>query len=130
MEARAVRPRGAWNVIVALVGVLISMLLFVGLFAFHSVYLIPPPSSSGFPPSTDPEFVNYRNLIRTLGWISAAAMDLAVALAVAFAFLVGTSGAEVSDGTRRGLYIFATSFLVVWIVFSLTAFSLFRFSFV
>ena len=130
MEPRTVPSRGSWRLLTSLIGVLLSILIFMGLIAFHSVYLIPAPSGSGFPgPSTDPDVINYRNLIRTLGWIAAIAMDLAVALAVGFAFLVGASAADVSDGTRRGLYIFATAFLVVWIVFSLSAFSIFRFSF-
>lgn len=129
MESPTVRPRRPGSSTLAFLGALLGMLIFVGLIAFHSAYLTAPPPGFGSPPSTDPDVVNYRNLVRALGWVSAIAMDLAVALAVAFAFLVGTSGADVPEGTRRGLYIFATVFLVLWILFSLSAFSIFRFSF-
>jgi len=82
--------------------------VFVGLLSLHAAFLIPPPGSS--PPS------DYTNLIRTLGWTAVVSMDLAVSLTVMLAWVVGASRSDVPDASRRGIFIFATVFLAIWII--------------
>jgi hypothetical protein len=89
-----------------------------GLLALHAAFLIPSPTS---PPPSD-----YINLIRTLGWASFVAMDLAVSLTVMLAFVVGATRAEISEAARRGIFIFATIFLAIWLIIG-TPFSFGRF---
>ncbi len=96
------------HTILLLAGMLISILLFVGLLALHAAFLIPPPGS---PPPND-----YTTLIRTLGWTTFVAMDLAVSLAVMLAWAVGATTADVADAARRGIFIFATVFLAIWLI--------------
>ena len=104
-------------------GTAVGILLFTGLVAYHAVFLIPLPTS--FPP-TDPNYVAYQTTIRTLGWISIVAMDLAVSLSVVVAWIVGGLKGDVSDGMRRGVFIFASVFLAAWLILSFFAFSIFR----
>jgi len=53
-------------------------------------------------------------------------MDLAVSFSVAMAWIVAGSRGELSDATRRGIFLFATVFLVVWLVFSWAQYTIFR----
>jgi hypothetical protein len=94
--------------VILIAGIAIGILLFVGQLALQAAYLIPPPGPT--PPS------DYANTIRALGWTSVIAMDLAVALTVMIAWVVGVTTAEVSDGARRGIFIFATVFLAIWLL--------------
>src|SRR2546426_6512676 len=73
-----------------------------------SAFLIPPPGAA--PPS------DYTNLIRTLGWTAVVSMDLAVSLTVMLAWVVGAARSDVPDAARRGIFIFATVFLAIWII--------------
>lgn len=102
-----------------LAGVLIGILLFVGLLSIHAAVLIPRPGST---PTSD-----YTNLIRTLGWTSLVAMDLAVSLTVTLAWVVGVTRREVPEASRRGIFIFATVFLVIWLIVASPSSGLFRF---
>jgi len=96
------------HTVMLLAGVVIGVLVFVGLLSLHAVFLIPPPGSA--PPS------DYTNLIRTLGWTAVVSMDLAVSLTVMLAWVVGASRSDVPDASRRGIFIFATVFLAIWII--------------
>ncbi len=103
---------------ILILGVLIGLLLFIGLLAVQAAYLIVPP---GGPAPTD-----YGNLLRALGWTSAIAMDLAVALTVMIAWGVGVTRVDVSDGARRGIFIFATVFLAVWLLVGVPSIAFFN----
>ena len=117
-------PRGvSMNTLVLLSGVLLGALVFVGTLSFHAVFLIPAP---GTPTPTDPAVVAYRDTLRILGWTSAVAMDLALGFSLTIAWIAGVSKGEISDGTKRGMFIFATVFLAVWLVFSFSIYSIFR----
>jgi len=43
-------------------------------------------------------------------------MDLAVSLTVMLAWVVGAARSDVPDASRRGIFIFATVFLAIWII--------------
>ena len=111
------------NTLVLLSGILLGALVFVGTLSFHAVFLIPAP---GTPTPTDPAVVAYRDTLRILGWTSAVAMDLALGFSLTIAWIAGVSKGEISDGTKRGMFIFATVFLAVWLVFSFSIYSIFR----
>ncbi len=112
------------DLFLSVVGILLTVLIFTGMISYHAALLIPPPGSS---PGTDPATIAYVDTIRILGWSFAVAMDLAVALSVGLAWIVGTSKMEVADGARRGMYIFATVFLVVWLIVSAVPLQVLRF---
>jgi hypothetical protein len=112
------------NAVISLVGLFLGVLIFTGLLTFHAVFLIPLPPP--FQSPTDPDVIAYRDTVRTLGWVSIIAMDLAVALTVMTAWLVGGLKADLSEATRRGIFTFATVFLVVWLAFSFFAYAIFR----
>lgn len=113
------------NTLVLLAGIVLGALVFVGTLSYHAVFLIPSPTST--PPPTDPAVIAYRDTLRILAWTSAVAMDLALAFSLTFAWVAGASKGDIPDGTRRGMFIFATVFLAVWLVFSISVYSLFRF---
>ena len=96
------------HTVMLLAGVVIGILVFVGLLSLHAAFLIPPPGAA--PPS------DYTNLIRTLGWTAVVSMDLAVSLTVMLAWVVGAARSDVPDASRRGIFIFATVFLAIWII--------------
>src|SRR5207253_253388 len=96
------------HTVMLLAGVVIGILVFVGLLSLHAAFLIPPPGAA--PPS------DYTNLIRTLGWTAVVSMDLAVSLTVMLAWVVGAARSDVPDASRRGIFIFATVFLAIWIL--------------
>src|SRR3989442_15129156 len=96
------------HTLILLGGVMIGALLFGGLLSIHAVFLIPSPGAA--PPN------DYTNLIRTLGWTAVVSMDLAVSLTVMLAWVVGAARSDVPDASRRGIFIFATVFLAIWII--------------
>jgi len=114
--------RASTNTLVLFSGILLGALVFVGTLSFHAVFLIPAPGT----PPTDPAVVAYRDTIRILGWTSAVAMDLALGFSLTIAWIAGVSKGDLSDGTKRGMFIFATVFLAVWLVFSFSIYSIFR----
>jgi hypothetical protein len=111
------------NTLVLLAGILLGVLVFVGTLSFHAALLIPSPSS---PAPTDPAVIAYRDTVRILGWTSAVAMDLALGFSLTIAWIAGVSKGDISDGTKRGMFIFATVFLAVWLIFSISIYALFR----
>ena len=113
------------NAVVPLVGLILGVLIFTGLLTFHAVFLLPLPSPPYQAPS-DPAVITYRDTVRALGWISAVTMDLAVALSVVIAWVMGSLKGEHSEATRRGIFVFASVFLAVWLVFSFFAYTIFR----
>src|ERR1700756_859944 len=108
------RRRGGMsgNTFVILIGLFLGVLIFAGTLSFHAALLIPIPCP-GCTPTTDPSVIAYRDTIRVLAWVSVVTMDLAVAFSVAMAWIAGGSRAELSDKTRRGIFLFATVLLVV-----------------
>jgi len=100
------------NSLVLVIGLFLGVLIFAGTLSFHAALLIPVPCQ-GCP-------------IRTLGWVSVVTMDLAVAFSVAMAWIAGGSRGELSDATRRGIFVFATVFLAVWLIFSWAEYTIFR----
>src|SRR3989441_11352328 len=94
--------------VMLLAGVVIGILVFVGLLSLHASFLLPPPGAA--PPS------DYTTLIRPLGWTAVVSMDLAVSLIVMLAWVVGAARSDVPDAARRGIFIFATVFLAIWII--------------
>jgi len=113
------------NTLVLLTGLFIGVLLFAGMLSFHAAILIPFPCST-CPAPSDPAVIAYRDTIRILGWVSVVAMDLAVSFAVMMAWVVGALKGDIPDGTRRGIFIFATVFLAVWLAFSWISYTIFR----
>jgi hypothetical protein len=114
--------------LVPLFGVLLGVLIFVGMFSLHAAIMLPPPCTQPFcSPPSDPAVVAYRDRIRTLGWVSMVALDLAVSFSVAMAWIVGGPKGNVPEGTKRGIFIFATVFLAGWLLFSWGAYSFLRF---
>jgi hypothetical protein len=109
-------------------GVLIGILLLVGMLCFHAVLLLAPPCQQPFcSPQTDPAIVSYRAMVRILAWVSVVAMDLAVSISVVMAWIAGGPKANLPEGTKRGIFIFATVFLGVWLLFSWGAYGIVRF---
>ena len=113
------------NSLVLVIGLFLGVLIFAGTLSFHAALLIPVPCQ-GCPVPTDPAVIAYRNSIRTLGWVSVVTMDLAVAFSVAMAWIAGGSRGELSEATRRGIFVFATVFLAVWLIFSWAEYTIFR----
>ena len=113
------------NSLVLVIGLFLGVLIFAGTVSFHAALLIPVPCQ-GCPVPTDPAVIAYRDSIRTLGWVSVVTMDLAVAFSVAMAWIAGGSRGELSDATRRGIFVFATVFLAVWLIFSWAEYTIFR----
>ena len=103
----------------------LSAIIFAGLLTYHAVFFVIPPGSP-FGGSPSPERVEYQLTIRILGMASAVLMDIAVAVAVAFALFTATRTEGVPDSTRRGLLTFAATFVTVWIVISSFVYSGFR----
>jgi len=108
--------RTSSEVLLTISGLLLSVLVFTGLFAYHAILILPSPSSP-YPQPTDSAVLAYRNLLRSLAWLSVAAMDLAVALSVGLPFLLGAKG-TIAEGVRRGLFTFAAVLFLTWTLFS------------
>ncbi len=102
------------------VGAFIGLLVFVGFFAFHAAYLVPVPCVNCTPAS--PELAAYSSLVQALAWIAVGALDLAVGLSVALAFILGARS-ELPESTRRSVFLFATVFVTAWTVFSFILFA-------
>ncbi len=97
-------------------GVLIGVLIFGGLLAVHAVYLIPVPCTSTYGcPTPTPDTTAYANTIRGLAWISVGALDFAAGFTVALAFVLATR-ADIPEGARRSVFLFASIFVPVWTV--------------
>lgn len=109
---------------VKLFAVIVGVLIFVGMVSFHVAIMLPIPTSSPPPPS---EMENYRLTIRALNAVFAIAMDAAAALAVTCSWYWGLTRPDLTEGARRGLFIFGTVFLAIWIIFSSLAVNLVRF---
>ncbi len=106
-------PIDTMDVMMTIAGIGMGILIFTGFLSFQAIMLIQtPPSPFGGTP-TESE-IAYANVVRVLAWISMAVLDGAVALVVAFAFLASASRRNVPDSARKGLYIFATVFVVGW----------------
>lgn len=111
--------------VVVILGIVIGALVAVGLVSYHAIFLI-TPTCTGFPcPTPTPSQI----LAQNLAWIFVVAMDLAVALSVCVAFLVGGTQNTLPDSTKRGASIFAIVFLAVWIVFGTSLLSGFTYLF-
>jgi len=98
---------------VKLFAILVGLLLFVGMAAFHAVILLPIP---GTPMPTDPDAAAYVLTIRALRVVFAAAMDAAVALAITCSWYWGLIRPDLTEGTRRGLLVFGTVTLAIWMI--------------
>ncbi|HEY6049807.1 MAG TPA: hypothetical protein VIZ58_01060, partial [Thermoanaerobaculia bacterium] len=77
--------------------------------------MLPRP---GTPPPSDPDQAAYIVTIRALYVIFAVAMDAAAALAVTCSWYWGLTRPDLTEAARRGLFVFGTVFLAIWIVFS------------
>jgi len=115
------RPQGAFLTMAT--GILLGVAVFVGLLAYHAVFLIPAPTPSYV--TITPERLAYQSLILGLGMVSALFMDIAVGASVAFAWFA-TAREGTSDAARRGFLTFAAIFLAVWLVISSFMFTAFR----
>ena len=103
--------------------VLVGTLVFVGMIAFHVAIILPRPSS--FPPSPE-EQQAYIVTIRALTSVFAAAMDTAVALAVTCSWYWGLTRPDLTEAARRGLFLFGTVFLAIWLLLSTASVTLLR----
>jgi hypothetical protein len=114
--------------LIPLFGVLFGVLIFAGTFSLHAALILPVPCTQcPFFTPPDPGIIAYRNTIRTLAWVSVVAMDLAVSLAVAIAWIAGGPKANLPEGSKRGIFIFATVFLAGWLLISWGTYSYLRF---
>jgi hypothetical protein len=102
----------------AVFGVILGVALFAGLFAYHAIFLIPVPCTSGSCGPPSPDLQAYSATLHILAWVAFGVIDAAVAVAVTAAFIVGASRGAVSEGVRHGLFIYASAFTLAWIVFS------------
>lgn len=108
---------------VKLLAIFVGVLIFVGMVAFHIAIILPRPGTSQ---STDPDQVAYIVTIRALTAVFAAAMDAAVALAVTCSWYWGLTRPDLTEGARRGLFLFGTVFLGIWLLLSTASVSLLR----
>jgi len=108
---------------VKIFAVIVGILIFVGMVSFHVAIMLPIPTASPPPP---PEIENYRLTVRALNAVFAIAMDAAAALAVTCSWYWGLTRPDLTEGARRGLFIFGTVFLAIWIIFSSLSVSLIR----
>lgn len=112
-----------------LAGVFLGIVIFAGLLSYHAIFFVPRPPTAGFPPpSTDPAVIAYRNTIRILAIASMTLLDLAAGFSVALAWIAGTTKGEGPESGRRGIFVFATVFIAVWIIFSTTFFTSYIYS--
>jgi hypothetical protein len=102
--------------------VLVGTLVFVGMIAFHVAIILPRPSF----PSTPEEQQAYVVTIRALSSVFAAAMDTAVALAVSCSWYWGLTRPDLTEAARRGLFLFGTVFLAIWLLLSTASVTLLR----
>lgn len=119
-------PKRSMDELVMLIaGAVLGIAIFGGLLAYHLVFFIPQPTTGGYTPTTDPNVLAYRSTVRLLGMFSMGVLDFAVGFAITLAWFVGLGKKDIPDSARRGVFIFATVFLAVWILFSTTVVSLF-----
>ncbi len=117
--------RSTEDLLLKLAGVFLGIMIFAGLLAYHAIFFVSPP---GTPPTTDSATVAYRNTIRVLAITSMALLDLAAGFSVTLAWVTGTTKGETSESGRRGIFVFATVYTAVWLVFSTFILSSFLFS--
>jgi len=118
------------ELLMKLSGVFLGIVIFAGLLSYHAIFFIPRPTAGTYPPpSTDPAVIAYRDTVRVLGIASMSLLDLAVGFSVALAWIAGTTKGEGTESGRRGIFIFATVFTAVWIIFSTAFFTSFLYSF-
>lgn len=98
-------------------GIAVSALIAVSLIAFHAIYLM-SPGCLGFSCPSPPPLTGRQLIALVLGWVFVVGMDLAVALSVSVAFLVGGTQNNLPDSTKRGVSLFSIVFLAVWLLFS------------
>ncbi len=108
--------------VVVILGVTVGALIAVGLLSYHAIYLL-APACYGFGCPTPPPPTPAQILAQNLAWVFVVTMDLAVALSVCVAFLVGGTQNNLSDSMKRGTSYFAMVFLAVWLIFGTTALS-------
>lgn len=110
--------RSSMELVMAVVGIVIGTLIFIGFFSFHAIFLIPPPCTSFSCPSPTPtpQQAAYSSTLHTLGWIAVVALDLSVGLSVAIAFILGARS-DLSETTRRSAFYFAMIYLVAYTIF-------------
>jgi len=95
----------------------IGIAVAVGLILVHAATLVPrPPPSYGTPPPPQ-----YQAIVTALGMAGLTVVDLAVGLSIGMALHRGLSRAETSEVARRGMFLFATGFLIAWLVMSMFA---------
>lgn len=104
-------PRGT-PLISTILAVVVGIAIFVGLLLVHVALLIPRPAS----PYSTPPPQSYQLTVMALGMTGMAIVDLAIGLAVAVALYQSVSRPEMSEAARRGTFLFATAFLVAWLV--------------
>jgi hypothetical protein len=102
--------------------VLIGACIFVAMVAFHVAVILPRPGFS----ATEPEREAYAVTIRMLASLFAAAMDAGVALAVTASWYWGLTRTDLTEAARRGLFLFGTVFLAVWLLLSTASVTLLR----
>ena len=102
--------------------ILIGILVFVGMIAFHVAVILPRPSFQ----STTEEQNAYILTIRALTSVFAGMMDAAVALGVTCSFYWGLTRPDLTEAARRGLFLFGTVFLGVWLLLSTASVTLLR----
>lgn len=105
-----------------LVGAIMGLLIFVGFLSFHALLLLPAPCTTTYCPTPMPGTEGYAAAVQALAWVAVVALDLAVGLSVALAFIFGAR-TDIPESTRRALFLFATVFVTAWIIFGLYFFS-------
>jgi len=103
--------------------IMIGTLIFVSMVAFHTAIILPRPSSF----QSTPEEVNaYIVTIRALTAVFAGAMDAAVGLALTASWYWGLTRPDLTEGARRGLFLFGAVFLAIWLLLQTASVTLLR----
>ncbi len=103
-------------------GIAVAALIAVSLIAYHALYLM-SPGCIGFSCPAPATLTGRQIIALALAWVFVVGMDLAVALSVCVAFLVGGTQNNLPDSTKRGVSLFAIVFLGVWLIFGTSAIS-------
>ena len=107
--------------------VLVGTLVFVGMIAFHVAIILPRPSFPSTPEEQQAYVVTIRALSSVFATASATAVSIAaVALAVTCSWYWGLTRPDLTEAARRGLFLFGTVFLAIWLLLSTASVTLLR----
>lgn len=113
-RVRRIRVPSGVN-LVGIFGVLISIFITAAFLAYHAMWIVAsqcPPWLLGCPYVTGAQLA-FATTMQGLAALFLVLLDLAMGLTIALAFLSATRS-DIPEGTRRSLFLFATTFLFIW----------------